>query len=287
MESGQREKDVRQRWFEQIKRRVRLRSRLNSLMRRGTLRLGVIGLEDVRVIKGDPDDTDNRTLIRQIVDYACSRAASAYSARIERDKAELIKRLADMKADPAPLPSTRYKTEGEAVAGCATPQNGGRLLYGIVRTLRPLGLIEFGAAHGYGALYIGSALSDNGMGRLLTLEGMDVRIKLGRETIHRFHLSHYAEVVPGDFCITVPEAIKRAQPLDMIFSDGDKSVELTRQQFEQSIEAMSRGGFMVFDDIDFNAEIEALWGEFVGHPRVSLCLTFFRRWGLLRVEPIL
>jgi predicted O-methyltransferase YrrM len=125
------------------------------------------------------------------------------------------------------------------------------------------------------------------MGRLLTLEGMDVRIKLGRETIHRFHLSHYAEVVPGDFCITVPEAIKRAQPLDMIFSDGDKSVELTRQQFEQSIEAMSRGGFMVFDDIDFNAEIEALWEEFVGHPRVSLCLTFFRRWGLLRVEPIL
>lgn len=73
MESGQREKDVRQRWFEQIKRRVRLRSRLNSLMRRGTLRLGVIGLGDVRVIKGDPDDTDNRTLIRQIVDYACSR----------------------------------------------------------------------------------------------------------------------------------------------------------------------------------------------------------------------
>lgn len=241
------------------------------------------GIRRVKVTAGQEIWTnDFLRRLRQLVKSATSRR---HLFAIEKDKAALIRSLGDQPTDPAPFTQTFYRTEAEALVGCATPTHGALLLYALVRTLKPRYLVEVGAAHGYGAASIGAALKDNGNGTVRTLEGMFVRKKIARHTVQRLGLGGYVEVVGGDFRDTVPQAFEGRADLDLVFIDGDKSVELTRSHFRLSLEHMPAGGFLFFDDIDFNDQIESVWSEIFGHTRISTCLTFFGRWGLLKVEP--
>lgn len=260
-------------------------SRLQRLIRHRTFRLFTMVSDDVTLVKGDRSARDTHQLILKILKYARSFRCRSTVQLIENDKLQLIERLKNQKTDPTPLQHTFYAFEGEAVEGCATPWRGGILLYSIVRALCPRNIVEIGTAHGYGAAYIGSALRDIRKGKLITLEGMNVRERLSLETVDRLSISDYVTVVGGDFNISVPYAFDHAQPLDMVFNDGNKDPEMTRRQFNLSIETMKKGGFLFFDDINFDQNIIALWKKIVAHERVSLCLTFYDRWGLLRIEP--
>ena len=223
-------------------------------------------------------------LLRKIARHAYGSAADSVVQAVARDMEGLVAELGVRPADPFPL-KTRFATEADAVRGCATPSHGGHLLFGVVRALRPASMVEIGAAHGYGAVYIGSALRANGAGGLITLEGMRVRVGHSRETIRRFGLDGVVEVLEGDFRETVPEALRRGSPVELVFSDGDKSPELTEQQFHLAVEAMPRGGHLFFDDIDFSPPIAELWELFVRHPRSRSAATFYGRWGLLELSP--
>lgn len=246
-------------------------------------RYGRVRPEDIQSVKREGRELDLRQVVETVVAESASRRCTRWAGRIELDKRRTVKALGDAKADPRPLPSTRYVTEAEALVGCATPRLGGRLLFAVVRAVKPAAVVEVGTAHGYGALYIGSALRENGAGRLFTLEGMAVRIRMSREAIIRFGLESKVEVVAGDFRQTLPQTLARARPLDLLFSDGAKNPAATWDEFVAALGAMPRGGFMVFDDIGFSPEIASVWERIVREPRVSAAVTFWARWGLLRV----
>jgi predicted O-methyltransferase YrrM len=231
------------------------------------------------------DDAESDRMMRVILAEGTTGAGRAWTRRIELDKRKQVEALGSRPADPNPLPWTRYKTEAGALIGCATPLRGGALLFALVRAVRPLHAIEIGTAHGYGALYIGAGLQENGRGTLCSLEGMRVRVDLGRQAIRRFGLEEYVSVVEGDFRTTVPETLARMRPVDLIFSDGNKDPSMTRDQFWMGLAAMEQGGYMLFDDIGFSAEISALWREFVENERVRWATAVQRRWGLLRIAP--
>jgi predicted O-methyltransferase YrrM len=238
----------------------------------------------IDLLKHDGNLGKVRGLLRQIVANRDSELCREIVDAIERDKITAVKALGDQKADPSPLASTMFATEAAALQGCATPAVGGKLLYSLVRALKPMNVIEIGTAHGYGALYIGAALRENGKGKLFTLEGMTARIRLSKAAIARFDLNTYVEVVAGDFAETFPRALQAVRPLDLIFSDGNKDPLMTRNQFELALNCMRRG-HMFFDDIDFSEPIAELWQDIVANERVSTCLTFDQRWGLLRLRP--
>jgi predicted O-methyltransferase YrrM len=195
------------------------------------------------------------------------------------DMRELVDRLGDRPCDP---PSRQFETEAQFVRGCATPPLGGRLLYGVVRTVRPRTVVEIGTAHGYGTYYIASALAANGAGHLRTLERRRVAVELAKEAVGRLRVAERVTVVEGDFRDTLPRALDRPD-VDLVFNDGDKSVDLTSSQFEQALAAIPGPGFLFFDDIDFNREIRALFAGFVAHPRVERATSFHGRWALLQL----
>ena len=250
------------------------------------LKLGLFPAQGIRQAKNQGQEVWLERFLERFSRHVKGGDGRARLFAIERDKASLCRSLGDMPADPAPLPQTFYATEAEALVGCATPTHGALLLYALVRALAPRYVVEVGAAHGYGAAYIGAALMDNGGGRLRTLEGMFVRERIAGETLGRLGLSGIVEVEGGDFSESVPGALAGRDDLDLVFIDGDKSVELTRSHFRLSLEHMPAGGCLFFDDIDFSGEIKSVWSEILGHPRVSACLTFFGRWGLLKIEKV-
>lgn len=55
----------------------------------------------------------------------------------------------------------------------AVEQETAQFLYGLVRLLKPLEVVESGTGEAYAAMAIGQALADNGRGRLHTFEPLD------------------------------------------------------------------------------------------------------------------
>src|ERR1700739_4272921 len=48
--------------------------------------------------------------------------------------------------------------------------DAGRLLYALVRAIRPQTVVEFGTSFGISTIYLAAAVADNGTGRVLTTE---------------------------------------------------------------------------------------------------------------------
>jgi predicted O-methyltransferase YrrM len=239
--------------------------------------------DGVHVLQGEREEVDS--LVRRILGAANARTCKRITAAIERDKTSTVRALGAAPADPKPLSSTRYKTEAEALIGCATPERGGKLFFGLTRALRPRVVVEIGAAHGYGALYIGSALRHNHAGKLFTLEGMSARVRLSKAAIERFRLGPYVDLVDGNFDQTLRAVLTRTKPIDLVFSDGDKNPRRTKEQFLLTLESMSEGGYILFDDVNFDRELQEVWAWIVTHERIRSCIVFYSRWGLVEIGP--
>jgi predicted O-methyltransferase YrrM len=242
-----------------------------------------LGLEGLQIAK----DLDGRAaeLGHAIVAAGASLSSTVRLAGVELDKRLTAFRLGRQPTDPFPLPHTMYATEAEALLGCATPWSGGALLFGVVRTLRPERILEFGGAHGYGAIYMGLAARANGRGHVWSLEGMRVRAGLARRAISRFGLSRHVTVVEEPFEQSVPRLLDEAPP-DLVFSDGSKQPTETEGHLRDVVASMPGGGHILFDDINHGQSALELWLEATRHPRVTDALTFNRRWGLLRITPV-
>jgi predicted O-methyltransferase YrrM len=261
-------------------RRLIRRFRVAREERSGTLRAA-----DIETFERADAQVHGQRFVDTLLKESASPECRAWADRIQHDKLATVKQLGSTKADPRPLSSTRYHTEAEALIGCATPRIGGLLLFAIVRATKPITVVEIGTAHGYGSLYIGSALKENASGRLFTFEGMAVRIEISKKVIARFGLESIVEVVGGDFELTIPDTLARIRPVDLVFSDGSKEPTGTWSEFVAMLDAMPLGGYMVFDDIAFSAEITSVWSKIIRHKRIELLLTARGRWGVLRVKP--
>lgn len=266
---------------------VKIVERIHHLVSDGTLRRFGVFAEHIAVLKPGADAPGMQALLRNVRRNANSLAARDMVKRMSRQMDELEKQLVDVPCDLSPLPFKIDRSEGETVRRIGTPASGGMLLYGLIRALKPKRVVEVGAAHGIGSCYLAAGLRDNGHPgvRLVTLEGARQRIELARSVIDRQGLSNVAEVVFGDFRETFPRALADAAPVDATFNDGDKSIELTEWEFECALAAMPGGGWLIYDDIDFSPEIEALWQRFVAHPRIGFAVGFMQRWGMLELLP--
>jgi predicted O-methyltransferase YrrM len=229
-------------------------------------------------------DDDGRTedLGLAIVAAGTSLRSTLRLAAVELDKRLAALRLRRQRADPFPLPHTSFDYEGEALLGCATPWSGGALLLGTMLRLRPGRVLEFGGAHGYGALYMGLGARANRLGHIWSLEGMRVRAALARRAIGRFGLRDHVTIVEESFDTAIPRLLSEAPP-DLVFSDGSKVPAETSGQFRDVVASMKGGGHLLFDDINFDPAAATLWHTAASDPRVAGAVTFNGRWGLLRI----
>lgn len=212
-----------------------------------------------------------------------SAAAARAVGVVTREQRSLVARLGNTLTDPRPLPSTLFTTEAKAVVGLATPQDGLRLLYGVLRLAAPDRVVEIGAAHGLSAILMDAAMSDAGVaaGTIVTLEGMTVRARIAADLATRAG-ARSVKVVEGLFEDTLAPALD--PPPALVFSDGDKGVELTRWHSRAALDAVrSRGGWLFFDDIAYSHEIQAVFTEIVADEYVRWAVAFRNRWALLRV----
>ena len=136
--------------------------------------------------------------------------------------------------------------------GGVTPGEG-VLLYGLVRSLRPRNLLEWGTGYGHGTLHIAQACQDNGAGHLWTFEIGAVQAAEAGQNIAAAGLSGIVTQ-----CVPPPAGLPQ---IDFAFIDAGHTLKDVEEYMDSF--TLSPGGVIVIHDADYqhNAQqIAAIWG---------------------------
>ena len=90
--------------------------------------------------------------------------------------------------------------KADAAAGIYMPVSaaGGRLLYALVRAVKPVAVVEFGTSFGISTLHLAAAVRDNGTGRVITTELSAAKARAARETFAATGLGDVITLLEGD-----------------------------------------------------------------------------------------
>jgi predicted O-methyltransferase YrrM len=124
---------------------------------------------------------------------------------------------------------------------------GGRLLYTLVRAVRPATVVEFGMSFGISTLYLAAAVRDNGTGRVLTTELSKDKIASARRTFAETGLDDVITVLAGDARQTLGDLGGSA---DFVLLDGWKDLYLPVLRLLEP--HMAPGTLVVADDVELD-----------------------------------
>lgn len=196
---------------------------------------------------------------------------SAWGAEV----AALRKRLTQ---DPTPLSRQDFGAGGEdlILLGQTARQAGrrrieGEWLYRLCRLYQPRALLELGTHLGLSALYQSGGLEPGY--QFLSLEGDPQLAAMARQ--HLAERSFPVQVLEGEFSeVLQGEALQKYRP-DYALIDGNHRLDATLAYFETLLPRMQDGGIMVFDDIQWSAEMAKAWQIIIQHPEVSVSIDLF------------
>ena len=136
------------------------------------------------------------------------------------------------------------KQNEEELAWIVGPRTG-RMLYYFVRIWQPKLLVEIGTSIGYSAIWMASAMEENDLGEIITIESHDRRFALAEKNISDSGLSHRIKQVKGHAPEVVGEAVNSR--LDMAFFDATK--QETQSFFDAILPHMNTGALIVVDNV--------------------------------------
>ena len=161
-----------------------------------------------------------------------------------------------------------FKTPDFRHAPMAISRDEGEFLYQITRARKAALVVEFGTSFGVSAIYIASALRDQGFGRFIGTEIEASKVAQARRNLAAAGLDALAEVRAGDARETLANI---AEPIDILFLDGWKNLYLPILML--LLPQLPPGSIMVADNMKrFKREL-APFREFVRNPARGRFLT--------------
>jgi predicted O-methyltransferase YrrM len=157
----------------------------------------------------------------------------------------------DAAADRVELPGgfdrTTPQQRADALAEVYMPisAEGGRLLYNLVRAVRPATVVEFGTSFGISTLHLAASVRDNGTGRVITTELSKDKIAAAGRAFAEAGLDDLITVLEGDALETLA-AVEGAA--DFVLLDGWKDLCLPVLCLLEP--RLGPGTLVVADDVD-------------------------------------
>jgi predicted O-methyltransferase YrrM len=145
---------------------------------------------------------------------------------LERMYAESAEQFASMReggTDFSRLESASAQERADAFSEYYLPvtQDAGRLLYALVRAVRPATIVEFGMSLGISAIHLASAVRDNGGGRVVTTELSAAKVTAAKKTFTDVGLDDLITVLEGDALATLQSL---DSTVDFVVLDGWKEL---------------------------------------------------------------
>ncbi|AEW97847.1 MULTISPECIES: O-methyltransferase [Streptomycetaceae] len=169
--------------------------------------------------------------------------ARLYAAADRDDQAVMARAHARAAELPGP-PTVAQTTELCADASLPVHPNIGRLLYLLVRAIRPARVVEFGTSFATSTIQLAAALRDNGTGTVTGTELDPGKAEWARANLAEAGLAEYATVLTGDARETLAGL---PGPVDLVLLDGWK--ELYLPVFELLQPKLRPGAVVVADNL--------------------------------------
>ncbi|MEV6606500.1 class I SAM-dependent methyltransferase [Kutzneria sp. NPDC051319] len=121
---------------------------------------------------------------------------------------------------------------------------GGRLLYSLVRAIRPEVVVEFGTSYGISTLHLAAAVHDNGIGHVYGSELSATKVTAARANLDAADLSHHVTILAGDALDTLADV---PGPIGLVLVDGWKELSVPVLRLLEP--RLAPGALVVADDI--------------------------------------
>ena len=146
-------------------------------------------------------------------------------------------------------PSASAQERADALSDFYLPVTpaAGRLLYALVRAIKPATVVEFGMSLGISAIHLAAAVRDNGTGRVVTTELSAAKVAAAKKTFAETGLDDLITVLEGDALTTLADL---DGPVDFVLLDGWKEFYLPVIQLLQP--RLSPGALIVADNTDMD-----------------------------------
>jgi predicted O-methyltransferase YrrM len=122
--------------------------------------------------------------------------------------------------------------------------DAGKLLYALVRAIRPQTVVEFGTSFGISTLYLAAAVADNGAGHVFTTELSSRKVAAAGANLQEAGLGPAVTILEGDALQTLSGV---AGPVALVLLDGWKDLCLPVLQLLEP--ALAPGALIAADDI--------------------------------------
>lgn len=164
----------------------------------------------------------------------------------------------------------------------SVPEAKAMLLFRLVRRWRPLSGLELGSCLGVSGAYQGTAMSLNGEGSLVTVEGSPARAAYAERGLKGLGLDN-TRVVSGLFLDVLPTLLPRIAPIDYVFVDGHHDGQATIDYYEMILPFLAAQSVVVFDDIRWSEGMRRASAEIRARPDASATVDR-RQVGILIVD---
>ena len=233
-------------------------------------------LESLR-LSGQSQDQLLVAAVKTFLERSASKEEQAWVDRIESLRKQLSESTDKVKViewgihKDMPPGSTVDRDVSQVCKAAATPPLWGMLMFALVRQFKPSVCLEMGTSLGISAAYQGAALTLNGKGKLVTMEGAPGLAELAAKNWRQLGIS-CVEVVPGRFQETLPPTLDQLGSIDFAFIDGHHEEKATLDYFEQILPYLSNNAVVVFDDIAWSAGMRAAWSGITSNSNVRTSL---------------
>lgn len=155
------------------------------------------------------------------------------------------------------------KTIGQIAMRSAKRPRLGRLLGKAMAFLKPQNALELGTSLGVSAAYQNALFKPL---RFHTIEGNSALINHAKANLA--YLEGTVEVIEGYFDVVLPSLLE-LNDYDWVFIDGNHQYEPTMSYFNQLKKKASDNCVLIFDDINWSADMQRAWQEIISDPLVT------------------
>ncbi|WP_441245311.1 O-methyltransferase [Kitasatospora sp. McL0602] len=139
----------------------------------------------------------------------------------------------------------------------------GQMLHHLVRTLRPVRVVEFGTSYGISTIHLAAALRENGVGTVVGSEMNGHKVAQARKNLEAAGLADLVEIREGDARETLADL---DGPVDLVLLDGWK--ELCLPMLDLLAPKMRPGTVIVADNLsmmpqEYLDRVRAEGGDYV------------------------
>lgn len=197
--------------------------------------------------------------------------------KLKYDNSELI--ITDFGAGMPTMPRTEQEMNiGVVSSSTVSKVNKGSnspfwclFFHKLIREFKPKTAIELGTGLGISASYQGAALTINGLGKLISIEGSIELVEISQENLKNLGLIN-VDVVCGRFSDNLPKVLEENKPIDYILIDGHHDEKAFIEYFNTIFPYISDKAILVFDDISWSKGMKEAWKTIINSPEINIAL---------------